>query len=350
MGATVKTKLVIAVFTVLLLVVVFLLKSLSSKNTLSPSSNYVNIAAQTEILEPSVKSGVTNKAELVKETDSLKINAKVSNSNKVPVDLGKDMGDLEEFIIDEIGDEVRTKLGRHAFEREIVEMTDHPESVYIKFEPETSNIRKYECFSKLCDENGNIIENNLAITASHGIRKYEIIDVNEDKGTYTVRESIEGEVVKTRKNFHLSTEKIPPLFEKTYTYRSDGTVLKVEQKGRDVTSLYQNVPCLVFPQKELQIGDSWICGGEQDTTWKIKASVSGFVRVSGQPCVVISFDETQKLSIPGVKASFVERTGKKYYSLDKYLLLHSEYIETTEGKFGPLNEISNLVVWDLMQE
>lgn len=66
----------------------------------------------------------------------------------------------------------------------------------------------------------------MAITTSDGIHKYEVVEVNEDKGTYTVREWKEGDVIKARKNFHLFVEKVPPVFEKTFTYGTDGAVLK----------------------------------------------------------------------------------------------------------------------------
>lgn len=126
MSTTSKTKLTITVVPILLLMAILLLISLGDKNTSGLLPNHNLVVAQTETLkketlpQPSVKSAVTN---------------------KVSANIDMDMTGLEQLLVKEMGDEVRTKLGRHAFEKEIMEMTDHPESVFIKFKPEIGSTK-----------------------------------------------------------------------------------------------------------------------------------------------------------------------------------------------------------------
>ena len=344
-----NTKILVVIISVCVLVGVFLLQKsetdkspdhenrLFSKqekpqttNNIVPSHNPKSEVKQVKPLEE-VRSTTIEPVSNSKASESLVIN-----------------DDLEDFFVDEIGNELRAKLGSHVFEMEPVEITDHPESVVVEFKPELGNIHKYELFSKSCDENGNILDDPSAATASIGKWKYEVIAVSDDANSFTIKESIGGESIKAGSKFKLSVEKMPPIFEKVFTYAKDGSLLKAEYKGRDVTSTFQQLPHLVFPQKKLRVGDNWVCGEGPESNWKIEANISGFARISGHDCVVVEFEETHQPenAEPGMRrVDSIKRTGKQYYDFEKMMLVRKEYVETMEGDFG---FVSSFVVRNLL--
>lgn len=354
MKTSTKIKVLSVIISFLLLGGVFLLqKSKSDKSPDSVSSLSSN-QEKPQIRNIKTPAKQESKVESIKSTgETLSCVMKPASSVKTDENLTASFEDFDDFVVDELGDELRRQLGRNVFEMEAVELTDHPESVVIEFKPEIGSINGYEVFSKACDENGDILQEGRAITSAVGKWQYEVISVDED--SYTVKESIKGEFVQAGKNFNVSVQKMPPIFEKIFTYRKDGSLIKAEHNGRDVTSLFKPLLRLVFPKKDLSIGDKWKCGGEPDSSWEIEAGIDGFARISEHNCVVVSFKEhadiRQRKELGEIQPTGVTRHGKYYYDSVTMVLVRKEWMETIEGNLGSgVNQMSSYSVMNLAEK
>jgi hypothetical protein len=235
--------------------------------------------------------------------------------------------------------DLRAGLGRGILDLKPGLVSNPPESVTIEFRPPPGDKHAYEFFSQTCDEQGNIVKDG--ITSCLGTWTYEVIGTNEEKGSYTVRESVGGTQFSAGPKGKTYVRNIPPqLFEKEFTYARDGSLLRAEYQGRDVTAQFRNVPQLSFPQKPLQVGDSWVCGGDPNHAWKIEAHISGFARVGDHDCLVVAFDESHQLKTAQAGSPQVEgvvRRGNQYIDFRTMTWVRKEYVETTKSSAGTVS-------------
>ncbi len=238
--------------------------------------------------------------------------------------------------LDEIQPDLREGLGRGILDLKPGPVSNPPESVRIEFRPPVGDKQAYGFFSQTCDEQGNIKADG--ITSCLGTWTYEVIGTDEEKGSYTIQESVGGTQFSAGPQGKTHVRNIPAhLLDKTFTYARDGSLLHAEYQGRDVTGQFRGVPQLSFPPKPLRVGDSWVCGGDPNHAWKIEARISGFARVGDHDCVVVAFDESHqpKTTAAGVpKIEGMIRRGKQYIDFRTMTWVRKEYVETMTTSAG----------------
>lgn len=278
---------------------------------------------------------------------------KPASNIKADKNLTASLDDFEDFVLDGIGDDLRKKLGREVFEIEGIDLIDHPNSITFEFKPELGRKSEYRLFSKNTDENDNVIDGGpLAQTNDGGYIKYEVISVDNENNTYTIKESSGGDFIQAGNNFRVNVGEMPSIENRIFTYNKDGSLVKATDNGLDVTSLFKTVSRLVFPQKDLRVGDKWTCGGEPDSTWKIEASIDSFVQISGHKCVAVSFKEEDEFQSEELDNKWfqLKRSGKYYYDYETMLLVRKEYIESMDGEFAPgIDRFSCYIVMNISE-
>lgn len=367
MKAISKTKVLFVIIPVLVLVGAFLLrrpvpeKSTEHENPLLSNQETNKAANNTSPVEgqhPEV-----GLVETVEEKQPLA--AEPTKISKKPEELAPIINDdFEDLVLDEIGNQLKKQLGKHVFEMKPIEITNHPESVVIEFRPKLGSVQRYESFVKTCDANGNFLQDETGVTSSLGIITRKVAAVDEANNSFTLEEWAGGNVLTAGSQSLIDTRKVEAN-RKSVTYSKDGSILKAIVGGQDVTSLFKRPPLLVFPQKELHIGDTWTCPrdpntaykypGDPNPAWKITAKISGFAHISGHDCVVVSIDKNVNLSgMTGNKEganppTSLKRRGKRYYDYEKMILVREEYMDVFEEESGPI-KIGGFVVKNLIEE